>query len=140
MRRLLLFLLLLCVGAGLLASSGWMLIRDNPERSDAIVVLAGERTDFRYRKGLEMPRAGYGKVMLVDAQADYRFYGHTPAEYAASYIQETAGPDAERVKICDTYGDGTQIETAWVAKCMEQAGAHSALIVTSDFHTRRALS
>jgi uncharacterized SAM-binding protein YcdF (DUF218 family) len=140
MRRFLFFLALLLALAGCVLGSGRFLVRDNAEKSDAIVVLAGDRTNSRYLKGLEMLRAGYGKVMLVDAQEDFLFYGHSPAEYAERYIKESAGADADRVKVCKCQGDGTRIETRWVTQCMEQVGAKSGLIVTSDFHTRRALS
>lgn len=140
MRRFLFVLLMLCLIAGFIAGSGYLLVQNNPEKSDVVVVLAGERTDGRYRKGLEMLRAGYGNVMLVDAAQDFLYYGHTPAEYAAKYIQESAGADAERVKVCPYQGDATKTEVSWVVKCMQAAGAKSAVIVTSDHHTRRALS
>lgn len=140
MRRFVSFLFLIVLIAICVLGSGRFLVRENPEKSDAIVVLAGERSNSRYLKGLELLRAGYGKVMLVDAQSDYLYFGHSPAEHAERYIRESAGPDLDRVKVCPTKGDGTKIETAWVRQCMDRAGAKSAVIVTSDFHTRRALS
>lgn len=128
--------LLILVGA----KAGEFLVQDNREKSDVIVVLAGDHTTSRYNKGLELLRAGYGKVMLVNASADYLYFGHPPSEYAARYIKETAGPDVERVKVCPVWDNSTKNEAAWVVECLKKVGARSALIVTSDHHTRRALA
>ncbi len=46
----------------------------------------------------------------------------------------------QSVEVCPTVADSTYSEVADVERCMKAAGATSALIVTSDFHTRRALS
>lgn len=115
-----------------------VLMVDAPERADAIIVLAGDRTDARYRKGLEMFRAGYGKTMFVNASADYLYFGHAPAEYAQRFVQETAGVDVPRVKVCPIWDNSTWNEAAWAAKCLRDIGAKKGLIVTSAFHTRRA--
>jgi hypothetical protein len=62
---------------------------NQPERSDAIVVLAGDHNDLRYWRGLELLREGYGQQMLVDATAD-RIYGRTYAEHAADFVAQSA--------------------------------------------------
>src|SRR3954467_8179348 len=92
------FLLVLVVGFG--AAAGWFLIRDNAQKSDAIVVLDGGAGDARYLKGLELLRNGYGKVLFLDARTDVRHYGHTPAENAAVFVKETAGDMTDRVRVC----------------------------------------
>src|SRR5690349_10667138 len=68
------------------AFAGRMLVSDSPERSDAIVVLAGDSQDERYRHGMELLRAGYGKHLFLDASSDSRYFGHTPAEYAQAFL------------------------------------------------------
>jgi uncharacterized SAM-binding protein YcdF (DUF218 family) len=136
-KRLIFLLVLLGVFG---AAAGWWLIRDNAQKSDAIVVLDGGASDARYLKGLELLRAGYGKTLFLDARADVRQYGHTPAEHAAAYIKETAGDLGDRVRVCPTNENGTKFEIKYVAKCLDSVGARSVLIVTSDYHTRRALS
>jgi hypothetical protein len=136
--KLLAFLSALLVVFSLAA--GWWLIRDNAQRSDAIVVLDGGAGDARYLKGLDLLRSGYGKVMFLDARTDVRQFGHTPAENAAAYIKETASEFGDRVKVCPTSENGTKFEIKFVAKCLDSVGAKSVLLVTSDYHTRRALS
>jgi uncharacterized SAM-binding protein YcdF (DUF218 family) len=140
MRWLKAFILLLVILAVCGAAAGWWLIRDNVQKSDAIVVLDGGMGDARYLKGLELLRNGYGKTLFLDARTDVREYGHTPAEWAATYIKETAGDLGDRVRVCPTSENGTRFEIKYVVKCLDSVGARSVLIVTSDYHTRRALS
>ncbi len=136
-RFLLLIVIMLAVFAFL---AGRLLVVNAPEKADAIVVLAGGNDDNRYYKGLELLRAGYAPRMYVDALADVRKYGHPETEYAQKFIAESAGPDASRVKVCGVEGDSTVAETASVARCLRADGAHSILLATSDYHTRRARS
>src|SRR6476646_8065124 len=70
--------------------AGSMLIRDHPEKSDVIVVLAGDSQDERYRRGMELLRAGYARHLLLDASSDSRYFGHTPAEYAEAFLRQDA--------------------------------------------------
>lgn len=140
MQKVRIFLVFLLLLAGFGVAGGWFLVRDNAQKSDAIIVLVGGSGDVRYQKGLELLRAGYGKVLFLDARTDTRMYGHTPAEWAAQYEKETAGDLGDRVRICPTMGDGTRFEVKYAAKCLDSIAAKTALIVTSDYHTRRALS
>ncbi|HLH09285.1 MAG TPA: YdcF family protein [Terriglobales bacterium] len=120
------------------AFAGRILVVDSPSKADAIVVLDGGRNDNRYYQGLEMLRAGFAPRMYLDALSDNRRYGHPDADYAQKFIQESAGPEANRVNVCPIQGDSTVAETAYVAKCLQSSGARSVLVVTSNFHTRRA--
>ncbi|SRR5581483_5171130 len=132
----------LFVGAILLfaAVSGPALVVDRPEKSDTIVVLGGDRDDIRYRRGMELLRAGYAQHLLLNASEEGKSYGHTPAEYASRFIAETAGDLAPRVSVCPYRGDSTFTETQYVSRCLEKLSARTVLLVTSSSHTRRALS
>jgi uncharacterized SAM-binding protein YcdF (DUF218 family) len=125
---------------GFALSAGRLLVVNAPEKADAIVVLAGGSDDNRYYKALELLRAGYALRMYVDALADTQKFGHRETEYAQRFVEETAGPDLTRVKVCGINGDSTVAETASVARCLQPDGAHSILLVTSEYHTRRARS
>src|SRR5690349_24363275 len=70
--------------------AGSILVRDHPEKSDVIVVLAGDSQDERYRRGMELLRAGYARHLLLDASSDSRYFGHTPAEYAEAFLRQDA--------------------------------------------------
>jgi DUF218 domain len=121
--------------------SGNYLVVDHPERSGVIVVLAGDHNDLRYWRGLDLLRDGYGHRMLVDAPAD-RLYGRTYAEYAADFVRQSAGENKDQISICTVTKDSTVQEASDIRRCLsqEKPAPQSALVVTSDYHTRRALS
>jgi uncharacterized SAM-binding protein YcdF (DUF218 family) len=124
-----------------LSRSGNYLVVNQPERSEVIVVLAGDHNDLRYWRGLELLRDGYGERMLVDAPVD-RIYGRTYAEHAAEFVARTAGEKTSQISVCTIKNDSTVEEASDVAACLAQVhpAPHSVLLVTNDFHTRRALS
>jgi uncharacterized SAM-binding protein YcdF (DUF218 family) len=121
--------------------SGDYLAVNHPERSDVIVVLAGDHNDLRYWHALELLREGYGQQMVVDASAD-RIYGRTYAQHAADFVTQSAGDEKSRTRICAITNDSTVQEASDIRTCLAQMNPapQSALLVTSDFHTRRALS
>ena len=117
------------------------LVVNHPERSDVIVVLAGDHNDLRYWRGLEFLREGYGERMLVDASSD-QIYGQTYAEYAARFVAQTAGQEAPHISICTITDDSTLQESSNIRDCLAQIHPQprSVLVVTNDFHTQRALA
>jgi len=136
-----LILLLLLVMAVWFALPGTQLVIDKPERSDAIVVLAGSEVDTRYWRGMELLRAGYGQHLLLDAVSGVN-YGHSLIELAKDFVTRTAGPDASRVSVCPVDGDSTKDEAPQAAACLQRLHPppKSVIVVTDDYHTRRALS
>jgi uncharacterized SAM-binding protein YcdF (DUF218 family) len=136
-RILLLPVVLLVLAVFLLAGAARFLIVDQPQRSDAIVVLAGGRDD-RYYKGLQMLNGGYGKILFLDARTDIVHFGRTPASLGGDFIHSAAGADADHVKICPISGNSTQEEATHVSDCLQPTGARRVLLVTSDYHSRRA--
>ncbi|HEV3308466.1 MAG TPA: YdcF family protein [Candidatus Sulfotelmatobacter sp.] len=119
------------------AKAGNFLIIDAPRPSDAILVLAGE-TDRRPQRALELLSHGYGKRIVLDVPTNAKLYEFTQIELAQKYIQDL--PQAALVSICPIDGLSTKDESKDAEKCLQSAGAKSVLIVTSDFHTRRALA
>jgi len=120
---------------------GDYLVVNHPERSDVIVVLAGDYNDLRYWRGLELLREGYGERMVVDASSD-RIYGQTFAEHAARFVVQTAGQEVPHINICTITDDSTLQEASNVSDCLTQIQPQprSVLLVTNDFHTLRAVS
>ncbi|HYA24373.1 MAG TPA: ElyC/SanA/YdcF family protein [Terriglobales bacterium] len=121
----------------LAANAGRMLVVDRPQRSDVILVLAGE-TDHRPARALELLSQGYGRRVLLDVPARTRVYGSSYMELAERYVQHL--PQAASVRICPLEGLSTRAEAHDAQKCLAQEEGSRILIVTSDFHTRRALS
>lgn len=121
-----------------LRHAGPALVVNQPQRSDLILLLAGDENDTRYWKGIELLRAGYAPQMLVDARADAISYGRTAAELTEDFIRRSAGGLA--VHVCPTRGASTLQELQSAAACLQPAAPHRILLVTSDYHTRRALA
>jgi uncharacterized SAM-binding protein YcdF (DUF218 family) len=137
MRKVRLALLLLLAGLVLTAYSGKFLIIDEPEKSDVIVVLAGE-TDRRPARALELLGQGYGTTVIIDVSATEKIYQWSVTELAERYIAIL--PQSSAIRICPIQGLSTREEAKDALRCIQQVGGRRVLLVTSDYHTRRALS
>jgi DUF218 domain len=125
------------VSVGLAAKAGSFLLVDAPRPSDVILVLAGE-IDRRPELALQLLAQGYGRRILLDVPANSKIYEFTQIQLAQKYVQDL--PQAASVSICRIDGLSTKDESKDAEKCLAREGGKSVLIVTSDFHTRRALS
>jgi hypothetical protein len=119
------------------AKAGSFLLVDAPRRSDVILVLAGE-TDRRPERALQLLAQGYGRRIVLDVPANTKIYEFTQIQLAQKYVQDL--PQAALVSVCPIDGLSTRDESKDAEKCIAREGGKSVLIVTSDFHTRRALS
>ena len=119
------------------AGSGRFLVVDTPRRSDVIVVLAGE-TDRRPARGFELLDQGYAPRLILDVTADARVYQWTQPELAEKYIQ--GRPEKQAITLCAIHELSTKGEASEAGRCLESIGGTRVLLVTSDYHTRRALS
>jgi len=140
-RKPLIVLLVICALGGvalyLLSRAGAFLVIHAPQRSEVMVVLEGGLGSSRFEQALRLRRAGYAPRILVDADVTRDFYGKSEADMLFDFLRRSR---LQGVEVCPTVADSTFSEVADVERCMKGAGATSALIVTSDFHTRRALS
>jgi hypothetical protein len=121
----------------LAARSGNFLVIDAFQPSDVILVLAGE-TNHRPARALELLAQGYGRRMVLDVSARGKIYQLTELQLAEKYIRDL--PQAAQIVICPIEGLSTKDESKDAEKCLAREGGGSVLIVTSDFHTRRAWS
>ncbi len=121
----------------LAANSAKFLVVDQPEKSDAILVLAGE-TDQRLARALELFNQGYAPRIVLDVPAEARLYGSSYLQIAEAWA--AAQSQASAIVICPIHGLSTKTESSDAAECLRKIGVKSVLLVTSDFHTRRALS
>jgi uncharacterized SAM-binding protein YcdF (DUF218 family) len=134
-----LILLMLIVGVVLVFASkaGSFLVVNAPEPSDVIVVLAGE-TDRRPARALELLHEGYAPRVVLDVPADARIFGFTDLQLAQGYVRNLQ--DAAAVHICPIEGLSTKAEAMDEIECLSREQGGRILLVTSDYHTRRALS
>jgi hypothetical protein len=137
MRALILRLIAVALVLLALAESGRFLIIDSPRSSDVIVVLAGE-TDKRPARGLDLLRQGFALRLILDVPADAKLFQWSEFELAQRYVQTL--PEAHAITVCPIYGLSTKAEAQDVSQCLKNIPLNHVLLVTSDFHTRRALS
>jgi uncharacterized SAM-binding protein YcdF (DUF218 family) len=120
----------------LLSHAGDFLVLDDPEPSDAIVVLEGSGDTPGYDRAVNLRREGYAPRILLDAGIAKGIYGRSEAELATEYLNRTGQTSTI---ICPTVSGSLFDEVADVKRCLEPIGAHSAILMTSDFETRRTL-
>lgn len=119
------------------ATSGRFLVVNQLRKSDVLVVLAGE-TDRRPARGLELLAEGYAPRLILDVPAEARIYQSSEMEIARKYVE--ALPESGSITVCAIHGHSTRDEAQDVSRCLAGASVRSILLVTSDYHTRRALS
>jgi uncharacterized SAM-binding protein YcdF (DUF218 family) len=127
---ILLFLLLAAA-----SQAGRFLVVDQPEKSDAIVALAGE-TKVRPSRALELLHQGIAPHVFLDAETREILYDQPLVGIAQQYINELG--ESSRVSVCPIEGFSTFAEVDDAKRCLETLGAHRVVIVTSEFHARRA--
>jgi hypothetical protein len=133
--RLLALGVVAALSVGLAAKAGSFLVVDAPRPSDVILVLAGE-TDRRPERALQLLAQGYGRRVVLDVPTNAKLYEFTEIQLAQKYIQDL--PQGAAVSVCPIDGLSTRDESKDAEKCLARDGGKSVLIVTSDFHTRRA--
>ena len=137
MRRVRFFLIVVIVLAAFAAASGWLLVVDSPQHADVIVVLAGE-TDKRPLRALELLQQAYAAHVIIDVPANAQIYQWTQLQLAKMFIDGL--PHAGDISLCPIVGLSTRDESHDVIPCMQGVVGKNVLLVTSDYHTRRALA
>jgi uncharacterized SAM-binding protein YcdF (DUF218 family) len=133
------FLISVAVLALLTASAlnaGRVLVIDEPRTSDVILILAGE-TEHRPARALQLLGEGYTRKVVMDVPKEGKVFEFGLPQLARRYVENL--PQKALVSICPIEGLSTKDEVRDAQQCLEREGAKSVLIVTSDFHTRRAL-
>ncbi len=118
------------------ANAGRLLVVDAPQPSDVILVLAGE-TDRRPARALQLLQQGYGRRVVMDVPAEAKIYDSSQLQLAENYVENL--PQAALIQICPIEGLSTREESHEAEKCLSGEPGSRVLIVTSEFHTRRAL-
>jgi hypothetical protein len=119
-----------------LVNAGDWLVVDDPQPADVLVVLAGD-PKHRSDRALELLRQGYGPKVVIDVPTAGNLYGFTHLELAEKYYGRL--PEAAAIHICPIEGLSTKDETDDVRRCLAGQSGKRILLVTSDYHTVRAL-
>jgi uncharacterized SAM-binding protein YcdF (DUF218 family) len=119
----------------LAALGGWLVRTDPPARADVALVLAGDESGYRILKAAEMVRQGYTKTVLVSGPEG--MYGFNEAELAIPFAVRSGYPPSWFVAAPNRSRSTRQEALAMIDE-LRKRGVHTCLLVTSDFHTRRA--
>jgi uncharacterized SAM-binding protein YcdF (DUF218 family) len=134
----------LLIAAGAAISREWwlrgisraLISNDVPAKADIAVVLAGDYWGNRISKAGELVRQGYVPVALVSGPPG--FYGQHECEPEIAYAVRQ-GYKAEWFLPFPNEARSTQEEAWAILPELHRRNAHHMLLVTSDYHTSRAL-
>lgn len=130
--------------AWLLHSGGYLLSVSDPlpPHAQVAVVLAGSFNgeEARRTEAMHLLQEGLAdRVMLSVAKVSY--LGQWLPDLERRYIEQKYGSEvAQKVVVCELSPevDSTAGEALALRGCLEQVGWHSVIVVTSNYHTRRA--
>jgi uncharacterized SAM-binding protein YcdF (DUF218 family) len=122
-----------------LVLGGQILTVDKPCKADVIVVVGGEG-HLRIQRGLQLLREGYAPRLVITGRTTWHLFGWTEADLARQFVQQLEPDVAERISVVNITSQCTWEEAAEVREFLNQGVARAALLVTSQYHSRRALS
>ncbi len=106
-----------------------------PQKADVALVLAGDLYGNRVLKAGELVRQGYAPRAMVSGPS--ALYGLHECDLAIPFAVR-AGYPVEYFEHVEHDARSTAEEAVAIVPAIRKAGAHRVLLVTSDFHTRRA--
>lgn len=130
--------LLLLIGfhTAILTAFGNFLVKAGPpERADIIVVLAGDGFGLRILKAGDLIKAGYASKALVSGPSG--IYGNYECDLAIPFAVKAGYPDSYFIPLKHE-ARSTDAEARVVVDKLREIGAKRVILVTSNFHTRRA--
>ena len=113
----------------------WLVKTDPIQKCDVALVLGGDVSGNRILKAAELVREGYAPKLLVSGPSG--FYGFHESDLAIPFAVKYGYPEAIFVHL-DNDAHSTKEEAAAAIAEIRRMGVHRVLLVTSDFHTRRA--
>lgn len=128
--------LALLFDAPILGAMGDFLVKDGPpQKADVAVVLAGDSTGNRIHTAAQLVREGYAPKVVVSGP--YGIYGHYESELAVAFAEQDGFP-ASYFVVVPHHALSTIEEARALMPELRKMGAKTVLLVTSDYHTRRA--
>ena len=122
--------------ANFLSSLGEFLVQsDEPANADLIFVLAGDQNGLRALQGAKLARQGLaGKVLLSSTPA---CYGRREGELAIEFLTKLGYPREWFEELRHESGS-TREEARAAIPDFRRRGVKRVLVVTNNYHTRRA--
>jgi len=118
------------------ALGSWLVVQDAPARSDAIIVLSGDSPRApRAARAAELYRAGWAPVVVASGTALRSYFSE--ADLITQDLIRDGVPRSSIIPFRHT-ARYTLAEAQALAVFCTQRGWHRLLVVTSNYHTRRA--
>ncbi|MDO6657807.1 YdcF family protein [Anaerobacillus sp. 1_MG-2023] len=109
-----------------LNAGNWLTVNQKPVKADIIIVLSG--ADGRSEAGLQLIDEGYSDILVLS-----NAYGFSEQEY--NLIDDSLPSDS----VWKDYDSFSTLDSAYYSrKLMDEQQLQSAIIVSSDYHLRRA--
>lgn len=121
--------------AALAAVGGYLVREQAPEKADIAIVLGGDYSGRRILKAAELVREGYVPQALVSGPGGA--YGSHECDLAIPFAVKAGFPESY-FRHMEHDGHSTRDEAQAAAPTLRRLHVRTALLVTSDFHTRRA--
>jgi len=109
---------------------------ERPSHADFIVVLGGDPYGHRILKAAELVKEGFAERVLVSGPSG--FYGLHEDELAIPFAVRHGYP-AVWFNAFQHNAHSTEEEAIALLPDLQKSGAHQVIVVTSDYHSRRAL-
>jgi uncharacterized SAM-binding protein YcdF (DUF218 family) len=123
--------------APLLTMAGALLVKDDgPRKADAILVLGGDDSGARIIKAAQLATQGYASYVLVSGPPN--LLGHD-SDGTIEFARRNGYPETLFRAVWLPAGtDSTRSEATFLGSYLRTHAIHSVLLVTSNFHSRRA--
>lgn len=117
------------------ALGAWLVDDGPPQKSDIALVLAGDFAGNRILKAGELVRDGYAPKAAVSGPAGN--YGFYECDLAIPFAEKRGFPASDFIPLPNR-SHSTREEAQDILPTLRRMGVHHVLLVTSNFHTRRA--
>lgn len=115
--------------------AAYLIDAEPPSKAGAIVVLAGDWTGQRILKAAQLANDGYAPIVLVSGPMP--IYGVNEGSLAIDYAVSQGYPRGLFV-LLESRSFSTREEAEYFRNELDRRNIHRFLLLTSDFHTRRA--
>ena len=105
-----------------------------PQTSEAIVVISGDEQMARFQEGVNLYERGLGRYLVFSGAAYDN--GTSNADVMRALAVKRGIPDKAILE--EPLGEDTWGNAVHTRQVLEQHGLHSAILVTSPYHARRA--
>lgn len=116
-------------------SGKFLVSAEAPRKAEAVLVLAGDYGGNRLLKAAELVKQGWAPVALVSGPG--KSYDRNEADLAVEFATNRGWPKSYFEPVPHV-AHSTQEEAVNMLAYMRKKGIKRFLLVTSDFHTRRA--